>query len=427
MFTLAIMAKMEELALAGGDVNPLKSDPDLQILLKKLDSIKKYKKFQGWKAKFLDRLEQFLYEEGMTPAQKACNDFEALLKKFVKIAAKVKDHIDKGQLSNTKKTVKAALALNEMCNSLTTVVAEVEKLIPYRKQEEKKRGFTKFHMGAVLIRQGFHQYITMKVIEDALTEIGDKAEEVADRQQHNLFAAYKNEVQRFCDVMSDLNLYEVMMKCLEFAEEPEDESEGPEEIEINIETHDGKTMKLELEVTETIARIKDAIAPGCGIEAEKQVISFHGKELDEEDKTLENLGIKNGATLHVAPMKIPITVKTMDGKEIQILALPTDILEDVKKQLVEKTGLEVGNQKLSMNGIELGYDGQTIEFYGIRPNAVVDLEPKTLRVTVQMPDGSSPTIEITSSKRRLRRRLEWILPDRFSNIRGTNCRVDPRR
>ena len=55
----------------GGDTstNPLKTDAELQVLLKQLDGIKKYKKFQGWKAKFLDRLETFLYEEGMVPAQ----------------------------------------------------------------------------------------------------------------------------------------------------------------------------------------------------------------------------------------------------------------------------------------------------------------------------------------------------------------------
>lgn len=203
------MPRLEDLAQAGGDANPLKSDPELQMLLKKLDSIKKYKKFQGWKQKFLERLEQFLYEKGMTPAEKACNDFDALLKKFTKMANKVQDCIDKGELNENKKSVKAALALNEMCNSLTKVVSELENWIPFSDREEKKRGFTKFHLGAVLIRQGFHQYITMKAIEDAIVNIAKEVEQVADRQQHDLFKAYITQVQRFCDVMADLNLYEV--------------------------------------------------------------------------------------------------------------------------------------------------------------------------------------------------------------------------
>ena len=123
------------------------------MLLKKLNSIKKYKKFQGWKSQFLSRLEQFLYQEGMVPAETACNEFDKLLTKFVKSANKVQDCIDNGQLSDGKKTVRASLALNEMCNSLTVVNSETESLVPGRSQEERKAGFTKFHVGAALIRQ----------------------------------------------------------------------------------------------------------------------------------------------------------------------------------------------------------------------------------------------------------------------------------
>jgi hypothetical protein len=172
------------LLVAGEGGNPLKSDEELQNLLKKLDSVKKYKTFQGWKTKFLDRLEQFLYEEGMAPAEKACNAFTLLLSNCVKSATKVENHIEKGELGEEKKTVKAALSLNEMCNSLTALVSELEHLIPSNSQDEKKRGFTKFHLGAVLIRQGFHQYITMKELENALTEIGAKLVNVADKLQH---------------------------------------------------------------------------------------------------------------------------------------------------------------------------------------------------------------------------------------------------
>jgi predicted AAA+ superfamily ATPase len=137
-------------------VNPLKSDPELLSLLKKLDKVKKYKSFQRWKAKFLERFETFLYEAGMKPAELACNQISAVLNKFVKMANQVQTHISKGELSDSRKTVKAALALNEMCNDLTQVVTKVEDLVPPNSKEEKKRKFTKFHLGAALIRQGFH-------------------------------------------------------------------------------------------------------------------------------------------------------------------------------------------------------------------------------------------------------------------------------
>ena len=395
-----VPSRIEDLAHASGDVNPLKSDPELQTLLKTLGSIKKYRKFQGWRAKFLDRLEQFLYDEGMTPAQAACHDFDSLLKKFVKMATKVQDHIQMGALSSTKKTVKAALALSEMCNSLTTVCREVEDLIPFSDREEKKRGFTKFHLGAVLIRQGFHQYITMKAIEDALTDTASKIEDVMDRQQHDLFHAYKQQVQRFCDVMSDLHLYEVMMKCLQFAEEPDDESEDPPSIEVTIQTEDGKTLRLELDPCETIGNIKNAIAAGCEIEPERQVLSFGQKELADNDKSLEDYGVTDGSVLQVRPFKVPVTVNTMDGKQIKVMVDPTNTIGDIKRQLEAEAGVPAENQKLSMNGVELVDDNNTAAFYGIQAGSELDLEPKSIQVTVEMPNGETHTMQVTMSDTR---------------------------
>jgi ubiquitin C len=395
--------RMEEMALAqaNGDanVNPLKSDPELQMLLKKVDKIKKYKSFQRWKTRFLERLEQFLYEEGMVPAENSCNDFANLLKKFVKSTDKVQAFIEKGDLGDDKKTVKAALSLNEMCNSLTTAVQQVETLIPSKSQEEKKRGYTKFHLGAVLIRQGFHQYVTMKAIEDALKDIGGKLETVADRQQHDLFAVYSTQVQRFCDVMADLNLYEVMLKCLEFAEEPEEEeSEDPDTIQITVVTSDGKTLRLELETTETIANIKEAIAADCGIKPDRQVLTMGGENLDDNDKTLEDLGMQDGSTLFVEPFKIPVTVNTMDGKQIKLMVDPTHYVSDIKRQIERhEFGLPAKNQRLFMNGDELADNSKTTADYGIKADSVLDLEPKFINIAVETPDGKVHMVEAKPS------------------------------
>lgn len=142
--------------------NPLKSDPELKGLLKRLDKIKKYKTFNRWKSKFLGRLTTLVYEKGMAPAESACNDFAKTINGTIKCASKVTDFIEKGELSTSKKTVKASLALSELTqNHLTTTVEALQNLIPSTGRDEKKLGFTKYHLGAVLIRQGFHQYITM--------------------------------------------------------------------------------------------------------------------------------------------------------------------------------------------------------------------------------------------------------------------------
>ncbi|CAB9516895.1 Polyubiquitin (Fragment) [Seminavis robusta] len=385
---------------AGSDVNPLKTDPDLQALLKRLDGVKKYKTFQRWKNKFLDRLEQFLYEKGMKPADKACNEFDALLKGFVKRTNKVQEHIEKGDLGESKKTVKAALSLNEMCSSLQGIVEAIDKVIPMKSSEEKKRGFSKFHLGATLIRQGFHQYVTMKAIEDALTDIGDKLVDVADRQQHELFAEYRKSVQKFCDVMADLNLYEVMLKCIEFLEAPEEEESSDEEpvtIKITIDTHDGKKITLVLDPTDTVGNVKAAIADGCGIKPNKQILKFLGKALDNPDATLESCGITDDSNLTVEPFKVPVTVNTMDGKSIKVMVDPSDRLSDIKIQLEEESGIPAKNQTLFMGGEELKDPNKTAADYGIKAGSVLDLEPKTMNISVKTPDGKTIKVAVKPS------------------------------
>ena len=94
---------------------------------------------------------------------------------------------------------------------------EIETIMPKNRAYETKREFTKFHLGSVLIQEGFIQYTKMEVIRDALEDMKVKLHNVADRQQLDLFFYYKRQVERFCDVMADLNLYEIMKKCIQFA------------------------------------------------------------------------------------------------------------------------------------------------------------------------------------------------------------------
>jgi len=414
---------------AASEVNPLKSDPELLGLLKRLDKIHKYKTFQRWKSKFLDRLETFLYEDGMKPAEATCTRFAALLQKVVKSCTKVQDFIDKGDLSSEKKSVKGALSLNEMCNSLTKLVEELGTLIPSKRQEEKLKGFTKFHLGAVLIRQGFHQYVSMKAIEDATAQIGQTLGDVADRQQHELFAFYAVHVQRFCDVMADLNLYEVMLKCVEFQEAPEEEESSDEEpviITIKVETEDGsKVITLQLDpAEETLGSVKQTIAPSCSIAPERQVLRPKKKKnssLDDDSKKLQELGIADGDEFVVEPYRIPITVNNaMDGSKLQLKVDPTEYLSDLKRELSKLTGLAPQNQKLCMKGGELKDDLATkIADFGIEPNSVLDLEPKSVKVNVKLPDGTTKEIDLKVSDQ-----LDDI-KSKIAGLDGSN--MDPSR
>jgi hypothetical protein len=239
--------------------NPIKTDAELNILVhSKLEHISKYKTFTRWKGKFLQRFETFLYQKGMDPAQRQADALQVTLNKLCKQTSRVLQYIDQGDLTANRKTVKASLSVNEMCNTLEQARVELEGLIPSGR-EEKRIGYTKFHLGAILIQQNFPQYVAMKHIEADLQSIAQKTiNDVLDRQQHDCFNHYLKQVVRFCDIMADLDMYEIMKKCMQFRNPPEEsESEDPEEIEIhihNLDTND--RMSIEMLETDTIALLQ---------------------------------------------------------------------------------------------------------------------------------------------------------------------------
>ena len=383
--------------------NPLKSDPELCGLLRRLDKVKKYKTFNRWKSKFVGRLGALIYEKGMDPAEKACNEFSKVVKMTVKCADKVVGFIDKGELSSEKKTVKASLALSELTKDLTIAVEQLEKLIPSTGREEKKMGFTKYHLGAVLIRQNFHQYITLTAIDDLLDGIAERIQDVADRQQLELFQYYKVKLKRFCDIMADLNLYEIMLKCVEFQEAPDPEESSDEEpmmIEIEVADADGgptKIIKLEVEPSDKIGDIKNLIAEDIGIEPDKQVIKLKGKELDDPNMTMAKAGVTDKAKLTVEPLKIPVTVKTYDGKTIKLMVDPNNYLSDVKRMLEPESGIPPQNQKIFKDDMELADDNKKVDDYGIKPGTVLYMEPSSMTINVEMPDGTKHKVDVSPS------------------------------
>lgn len=180
--------------LLAGD-NPLKSDPELVSLLKRLHSITKYKYFQRWKKSFLDRLLPQILENdksAMQVADEASEAFDQVLAKTARQAHKVV-HFD------SFTSVKATLALRELGSLLQQTTSTLKEWIPASSQEEKRQGYTKFHLGAALIQQGFPQYVTLKGMEDALTRIEtDVLPNTTDRQLLDVFRGYHTQVNRFC-------------------------------------------------------------------------------------------------------------------------------------------------------------------------------------------------------------------------------------
>ena len=417
------------------EANPIKSDGELLLLKGKVNKIQKYKTFQRWKGKFLTRFETFLYEKGMDPAEKSASAFDGNLTKLQKQTEKVLDFIHKGDLCSDKKSVKASLALNEMCNQLEQSRQEIEGVVPSLKSDERSKGYSKFHLGAALIRQGFHQYTAMKLIEEHIAEIGTELKHVADKQQHDLFFQYKNQVTRFCDVMADLDLYDIMLKCVQFATPP-DEDESEEALPITVivrlletspltfedsekpqlhfnsggESEDDdddddpfstemddlvveKTeIHIELEENDNVKMVHDSISTAFDIPVHRQIVKFHNKVLDDETKNIDEVGIREGAILTVQRVLIPIVVRDNSRKETVEMKLRVDpdvYVSDLKRGLESRINIPAPNQSLYRQPDDklLEDASKNLNSYDVVADTVLDLEPKHVTVQLEMHDN----------------------------------------
>lgn len=202
----------------------IKQDAEIKELLSQLDGVKTAKTFKRWKTSFLARWEDYLEQEDIVNADNAYKDFKNTMDGFIKLIDKVKDLVDKGDLTSERTTVKGRNALNEMSKVLTRTIIELDALIPQTGALEKKRGYNKFHIGSVLIRDNFGEYGRLCECRDTLQNLRTESlGEVADKQILEEMDNFKTNLDKFCEIMADLGLFEVMLKCRQFDTEDEGE------------------------------------------------------------------------------------------------------------------------------------------------------------------------------------------------------------
>jgi hypothetical protein len=198
-------------------------DPALKEMLDKLEFVKSGRAFKRWKSSFLAKFESFLEQSNIDDALTVHKHFSASMGVFVKQVSVLNEFVDKGDLSEEKITVKGRNSLNEMHKLMTDVINELDDLIPSTGAMEKKRGYTKFHIGAVLIRDDFSEYSRLSSCGDILKHMREVSlNDIADKQILEEMDNYGAKLQKFCDVMADIGLYQVMLKCIEFADEERD-------------------------------------------------------------------------------------------------------------------------------------------------------------------------------------------------------------
>ena len=199
----------------------LKQDAELKEMLGQLEFIKTGRTFRRWKTSFLTRWEEFLEQENIEHADDAHQKFAKNMGKFVILVDAVNKHVANNDLTANRTTVKGRNSLNEMNKNLMLIIDEHDALIPQTNQLEKKCGYNKFHMGAILIRDNFKEYGRLSDCRDILQDMRTiSLNDVADKQILEEMDNFATKLQKFCDVMADLGLFGKFMTYFIVANSP---------------------------------------------------------------------------------------------------------------------------------------------------------------------------------------------------------------
>jgi ubiquitin C len=145
-------------------------------------------------------------------------------------------------------------------------------------------------------------------------------------------------------------------------------------MQICIKTLTGNKFILDVEPTDRIEDVKAQLRDKTGISPDQVRLIFAGKEL-ENGHTLQDCSIPNDSLLNLVPPRVPrmkITIMRATGPPITLEVEASDLIEDLKSQIQDKTGSRPGQQTLLWHGQRLN-DGNRLEYYSIRNGSKLQL------------------------------------------------------
>jgi hypothetical protein len=198
------------------DSNPMNQDSKLKSLLRDVDSVETVDDFNAWRKSFLEIYTKYLDTKGSKKAAATYTKFSKSSIGLRMVVKQLQDLIDKGDLSTDRISVRAKMTISELKAKTSQLVQEIEKLLPSTEQEIQAFGFSKWHMGAVLVRDGFKEYAVMMHSRAQLKQLRVYVlDDVADRQILDEIDYFGKKFDIFCGVMADLGLMNACEKATE--------------------------------------------------------------------------------------------------------------------------------------------------------------------------------------------------------------------